>query len=228
MIVDETFDLTRLDLSNYTNLFMEAVYCPYKADPAFLKLHEAVPGHSPIKQQSYWHLYLMAKQSLAVDGAFVECGVFKGGSAAFLAKIADGSNKRLHLFDTFAGMPETDPARDPVHRKGDFSDVSVDDVRALVGHEDFVRFHEGLIPETFEAIKDSRIAFAHVDVDIYSSVLACCEFIYPRLSTGGVIVFDDYAHVTCLGARLAVDEYFSGARSVPLPLYTGQAVVVKV
>jgi O-methyltransferase len=162
------------------------------------------------------------------DGEFFECGVYKGGSASFLAKIINGSGKRLHLFDTFGGMPETNPMRDPVHEKGDFADVAIDEVRALVGHESFVHFHQGFIPETFAGMEDSRIAFAHVDVDIHRSVHDCCEFIYPRLALGGVMVFDDYGHVTCIGARQAVDEYFADKPSRPIPLYTGQAIVTKV
>lgn len=225
---DEQFDFSHFDLKHYNNFIFEGVYVPFRADANFLKLYSAVPSHSPIHEWSYYHLYLMALQSLNLDGDFFECGVFKGGSAAFLAKIISGHGKSLHLFDTFAGMPETNPMRDPIHEKGDFSNVAIAEVRALVGHDDFVHFHKGLIPETFAGMEDARIAFAHVDVDIHSSVLACCEFIYPRLSPGGVIVFDDYGHVTCIGARQAVDEYFADKRSRPIPLYSGQALVTKI
>ena len=40
----------------------------------------------------------------------------------------------------------------------------------------------------------------YVDVDIYASVLSCCEFFFPRLNPGGVMVFDDYGLITCAGA----------------------------
>jgi O-methyltransferase len=220
-------DLTQFDVSNYASFICEGVYVPYMADDAFKTLHATVPAHSPIKLWSYYFLYLLAKQSLNVDGDFFECGVFKGGSASFIAQLMDGSGKTLRLFDTFSGMPKCDATRDPVHIEGDFADVAIDEVRALVGHEDFVSLHQGKIPDTFAGI-DGLIAFAHVDVDIYRSVLDCCEFIYPRLSPGGVIVLDDYGHVTCMGARQAVDEYFADKRSRPIPLYTGQAIVTKI
>lgn len=223
----EEFDFSHFDLKHYANFICEGVYVPYSADSKFKELHATVPEHSPIKIWSYYFLYLMAKQSLNVAGDFFECGVFKGGSASFLARLMEGSGKRLRLFDTFRGMPVCDPMRDPVHVEGDFANVSIDEVRALVGHEESVSFHQGKIPDTFAGMSDCTIAFAHIDVDIYRSVIDSCEFIYPRLSPGGAIVLDDYGHATCIGARQAADEYFAGTPSAVIPLYTGQAIVTK-
>jgi hypothetical protein len=90
---------------------------------------------------------------------------------------------------------------------------------------DFIRIHAGFIPATFAGLDDSRVAFAHVDVDLYGSVLDCCRFIYPRLTAGGVMIFDDYGFRSCPGARKAVDEYFADKPEVVLVLPTGQAMV---
>ena len=76
-------------------------------------------------------------------------------------------------------------------------------------------------------MSDSRVAFAHVDVDVYQSVWDCCEFIYPRLTTGGVMVFDDYGFPTCPGARKAVDEFFANKPETPIILQTGQAIAIR-
>ncbi len=59
------------------------------------------------------------------------------------------------------------------------------------------------------------------------SVLDCCTFIYPRLTKGGFLIFDDYGFPTCTGARQAVDTYFADKQAVPLILSTGQAIVFK-
>jgi O-methyltransferase len=145
-----------------------------------------------------------------------------------LAQIVhDGSpTKRLHLFDTFEGMPETDHAND-LHRKGDFSDTTLTGVKSYVKQNDIAVYHQGFIPDTFRGLESSRIALAHIDVDIRQSVADCCDFIFPRLSIGGFLVFDDYGFPSCPGARQAVDTYFTGREIVPLVLPTGQAVIFK-
>jgi hypothetical protein len=80
-------DLTQFDVSNYASFIcsMSPIWLTTHS-----RQHATVPAHSPIKLWSYYFLYLMAKQSLNVDGDFFECGVFKGGSASFIAQLMDG------------------------------------------------------------------------------------------------------------------------------------------
>lgn len=182
-----------------------------------------------VSRESCHVLYQLALQALGVKGNFWECGVYKGGTATMLAEILfrnSNAKKRLCLFDTFEGMPDPDPDRD-FHKRGDFADTSLAAVKHSVGHEDLVSYYAGTIPDSFSALEYSQIALAHVDVDIYKSVLECCKFIFPRLSHGGFMVFDDYGFPSCPGARAAVDEYFLGTGLQPLVLPTGQAVVFK-
>src|ERR1700691_6704266 len=53
---------------------------------------------------------IMATQILrvprSIEGCVVECGSFKGGSAANLSLICDLCNRKLEIFDSFAGLPE--------------------------------------------------------------------------------------------------------------------------
>lgn len=173
-------------------------------------------------------LYTLLKQSLALEGDVVECGVYRGGTAAMMARVIgeSGLAKKLYLFDTFGGMPETDAARD-WHQEGDFSDTSLDEVKAFVNAPGIAEFRQGFIPETFAGLDALKIAFAHIDVDIYRSIINSVEFIWPRLASGGFIVFDDYGFDTCPGARQAVDDFFAPLPVEPLCLPTGQAVVFK-
>lgn len=172
-------------------------------------------------------LWTLAHQALASPGAFVECGVYQGGTARLLAEVLTHPNatRRLHLFDTFAGMPKTGDT--DLVQAGDFGDTNLERVKSVVGHADIAEFHPGLIPKTFASLTGLEIALAHVDVDIYRSVLDCCEFIYPRLVPGGFIVFDDYGFQSCPGARSAVDQFFQGRPERPLVLPTGQAIVFR-
>ena len=212
------------------NTYYRPLFSPWLGYGAFTGFYETARARSVVSADRCWVLYCLAVQSIAVRGDFWEWGVYKGGTAAMVAEILEkkstGGTKYLHLFDTFEGMPSTDPERD-FHLEGDFADTSIESVKAMVGHASLVKYHQGLIPKSFEGLEDRPIAFAHIDVDIYRSILDCCAFIYPRLSVGGFMVFDDYGFPTCPGARQAVDEFFEGTKSVPLVIPTGQAVVFK-
>ncbi len=203
---------------------------PWRGDGPFRDAYKQIGTRSLVQPEQAFILYSLARQALSVPGGFLEAGVYRGGTARLLRTLLEGDRagrpRQLHLFDTFAGMPATDPTRD-LHRQDDFADTSVEAVSGFVGKEDWIRYHAGRIPDTFRGQESLKLAFAHVDVDIYRSVLDCCEFIYPRLAQSGIMVFDDYGVASCPGARQAVDEFFSAKPEVPLVLRTGQAVVIR-
>lgn len=187
----------------------------------FRQAYEKIRPYTLVDEQRSHVLQKLATQATRLGGEVWECGVYRGGTAMLLSDVA--ADATLRLFDTFEGMPEVDTARD-CHRAGDFADTNVESVRQRVPR---ALFHKGFIPDTFAGLEDSQIAFAHVDVDLYRSVLDCCRFIYPRLLPGGFLIFDDYGFPTCFGARQAVDEFFLDKPEVPLVLPTGQALVFK-
>lgn len=65
---------------------------------------------------------------------------------------------------------------------------------------------KGLYEDTLSKKDKSPVAFAHIDCDWYDSVMVCLERITPRLSTGGVMIIDDYDAWS--GCKKAVDDYF--------------------
>jgi O-methyltransferase len=194
---------------------------------------EVAGPHTLISPDRLYVLYSLARQAAHLGNHWYECGVFRGGSAMLLAKLLAGHSthdgSQLHLFDTFSGMPETDPTRD-WHKTGDLGMTSVEAVRQLIeplARPGTIHLHVGLIPDTFAGLEDHRIAFCHCDLDIYRSILDCCAFSYPRLLPGGFLIFDDYGFPTCSGARAAVDEFFADKPETPLVLHTGQAIVCR-
>ncbi len=171
-------------------------------------------------------LHQFAIHTSGICGDAAEVGVYKGGTARLLSMTLKNTGKVIHLFDTFSGMPVADPVRD-IHRQGDFSDISIDKVKAYLKDCRNVRFHQGIFPETAGNLEDETFCLVHVDADIYRSVLDCCRFFYPRMQAGGIMVFDDYGFLTCPGAKDAVDEFFKQKPENPCYLPTGQCIVVK-
>jgi hypothetical protein len=173
-----------------------------------------------------YNLWRYGRMSLSVPGDFAEVGVFRGGGARVLREVKDG--RLLHLFDTFSGMPETDPTRDTTHKAGDFADASLEGVQRYLGAEG-IRYYPGFFPDTTRGHETAldRFAFVHLDVDIYQSTLDALRFFYPRLSPGGMIVTHDYSAQSCPGVAAAYDEFFADKPERVLPIWDSQAVVVK-
>lgn len=198
--------------------------------PEFRALMERVTPLTLVSPERCWMLWSLAQHCRQIPGNFMEAGVYKGGTAILLRAAIERAgapgDKKLRLFDTFAGMPETDAARD-YHKRGDFMDTDLVRVQGNVGTVDFIEYREGFIPDTFAGLEDEQFAFVHVDLDIYRSITDCCAFVYPRMTAGAVMVFDDYGFPGCPGARAAVDEFFADKPEHPLVLPTGQAVVIR-
>ena len=211
------------DLDLYRPLF-----APWEGEAGFKRLYDPIRAHTLVSPERCWLLLQLLRQALALPGDFAEFGVFRGGTALFAAGVLrDARDARtLHLFDSFAGMPVTSAGE--AFARGDFGQTSEAAVRALVAPTGaHVDFHVGFIPDTFKGVEIPRLAFAHVDVDLYQSVLDCIEFVYPRLVPGGIVVFDDYGFPSCSRAREATDQAFAGRREKPIYLPTGQALVIK-
>jgi hypothetical protein len=184
-----------------------------------------------------------------IEGAIVECGVWRGGSmmAAALTLQASGDIDRdLYLYDTYKGMsPPGEIDRDfkgvsaaSQLQRADRSEAeglwcvaSLEDVARNLYSTGYPRerihFIEGPAEETIPAVTPARIARLRLDTDWYESTKHELEHLVPLLRPGGVLILDDYGHWE--GARRAVDEYLS-QRNLPLLLnridYTGRIAVM--
>jgi O-methyltransferase len=162
-----------------------------------------------------------------IPGDIVECGVWKGGSMMAIARTlmhAGDQSRHLYLFDTYEGMTAPSdrdisaqgrPASDMLKNEDREDPQSVwciapiDQVRRAmdsVGYESSkVHFVKGRVEETLPSMAPERISLLRLDTDWYESTRHEMEQLFPRLSTGGVLIVDDYGHWQ--GARQAIDEY---------------------
>lgn len=161
-------------------------------------------------------LYDCAQDALRVDGEYWETGVFQGGSARMLAEVLRGRDRTLRLFDTFEGFKGLTQEDGDFGHIGWFSNTSLEMVKQFVD-ADFAFYYPGLVPETFAGLEGSKIAFAHLDTDLYEPIKAALEFVLPRLSPNGIIVVDDYGDSNWPGVRAAVCEAFDP--KFPVNLY---------
>lgn len=142
-----------------------------------------------------------------LDGDVVECGLGEGNTFAMLYDCIGRDMKRLSRtlwgFDSFEGWPEPNSSdaspRNP--KKGEwrvseemvvrrleesglyaaFPDVKVQIVKGFIGET---------LPRHFPS--DGRIAFLHLDLDLYPGYHDALEYLFPLVVKGGLVLFDEY------------------------------------
>jgi O-methyltransferase len=98
---------------------------PWNEDEVFAEIMSAVGDQTLVDPVRCYMIYQLAKQALKIKGDVAEVGVYKGGTAKLIASVFRKTKTKIHLFDTFQGMPDADPEKD-FHKKGDFGDTSLE------------------------------------------------------------------------------------------------------
>lgn len=164
-----------------------------------------------------------------LEGAYVECGVYKGGSVMNMAltQLNFGKPTHIYLYDTFEGMtPQGDfdinhagvPASKILKNPSKMCICGLAEVKknlSLTGYpQEFLHYRKGDVGVTLkEDGLPTRISLLRLDTDWYQSTKVSLEVLYPRLVRGGVLILDDYGYWK--GARKATDEYFASLDITP-------------
>lgn len=168
----------------------------------------AVKGHTMLPFRRLANLTTLALRVRAngVPGAFVECGVWKGGSGALLASLA-GPGRGTWLLDSFQGCREpssvdTSPRRSP---------LVAGEQAAPRRHAEHLLFEHLQLPRSAANIREGwiedeaptvapiiaqrgGIALLHIDCNSYASVLASLTAFYPLVNPRGIVVLDDLGY----------------------------------
>jgi O-methyltransferase len=168
-------------------------------------------------------IFTSVRDTTKIAGDVAEVGVYMGGSAKIICE-AKG-NRRLHLFDTFEGLPEKSETHDSARFHKNQYSCTLEPVKRLLNKYPNVFFYKGMFPSTAGPINDTPFSFVHLDVDLYDSTKNCLEFFYPRMNKGGVIISHDY--VNSKGVKTAFHEYFEHKPTPVLELADNQCLVMK-
>jgi O-methyltransferase len=181
-----------------------------------------------------------------IEGDFVECGVWRGGSmmaVAYALKSKGATGRKLFLYDTFSGMPP--PSVRDVRYDGETASgllatrtkdaplwayASLEDVTANLTSTGYpmenLRLIRGKVEDAIPREAPARICLLRLDTDWYESTRHELIHLYPRLERNGILVIDDYGHWR--GAKEATDEFFDQSKPAPFLHridYTGRLIV---
>jgi hypothetical protein len=220
--------------------------CAFMSDPTFRQSYEAVRGShlydaydSP--HTIAWRLNTLvwaARCGLSHQGAFVECGVFKGDMAWVVATVLGKAlhDRTFYLYDSFAGFSPAHSGPEDYPDNPGFFDFAnriykeaglYETVLAKFTGMPHVRVIRGFLPEALQIAMPERIAFLHIDLNSPAAEIGVLEVLFDRVVTGGVIVFDDYGWKIFHRQREAEDRFMADRGHTILELPTGQGLVVK-
>ncbi len=169
-----------------------------------------------------------------IVGAFVECGVAQGGTAAMLAlssqQLAE-KKRQFWFFDSYEGLPEPTEEDYKGTKAGEYIQPlvrasclgTIEQVGGLLFEnlgllEDDIHLVKGWFQDTVANHKEKMgpIAILRLDGDWYESTKIPLENFYDQITVGGYVIIDDYA--TCYGSQKAVDEFLE-ENSINTKLY---------
>ena len=153
-----------------------------------------------------------------VPGDLIETGVWRGGASIFMRAVLKAYNETdriVWVADSFQGVPRPNPTLYPADAGETFWKmphlvVPLEEVQRNFQRYELldsqVRFLVGWFRDTLPKAPIDRLAVLRLDGDLYESTMDSLNNLYPKLSSGGYVIIDDYALPTC---RAAVDDYRS-------------------
>lgn len=190
---------------------------PNRLRPALLA---RLTGTQP--SEAYFIVQALAK-CRDISGDICEFGVAQGETSALLATEIASGEKRLHLFDSFEGLPpptDKDRLQDDIFSLGSMEAYAgkmacpEDRVRkrmqAISFPESRISIHKGFIERLIheDPALPENVCFAYVDFDFYEPIRVALDFLHGVTSPGSIVIVDDYDYFST-GAKTAVDEFLA-------------------
>jgi len=156
-----------------------------------------------------------------IDGDVCEFGVAQGETSALIANEIRRGSRRLHLFDSFEGLPPPTGRDSLTHDIFSLGSIEAyagamacpeDQVQARLADVGFPRdrftIHRGFIEELIHRDRNlpSRVSFAYVDFDFYEPIAIALDYLHQVTRPGAIVIVDDYDFFST-GSKSAVDEF---------------------
>ncbi len=202
--------------------YLFGIYLPQAVIPYPSRTAEARTNINIIKK--------LFEKTIKLEGDIAECGVFRGNSIVPMGLYVKEMNltKKVYGFDSFEGFDDSitidlelggqDNAQKEI---GGFNATSLGGVVhkiKLFSLESHIKLIPGYFQNTLSHLNENTFSFVHLDCDIYTSYKVCLEFFYPRLTRGGIILFDEYNDPPWPGYNKAIDEFFLNKEETPIEI----------
>ncbi len=172
------------------------------------------------------------RHTLEVPGDIAELGVFRGLGLMTWANLLEtfcigDRTKIVYGFDNWSGFTELSPQDGSSNKQinkqvGGFSPgdswEELNEALAIFDRDRFIPWKprirlirgniESTVPQFLQQNPGIRFSLVHFDCDLYQPTKISLEHIWPRVSRGGIVLFDEYGIADWPGETQAVDEFF--------------------
>lgn len=201
--------------------------------------------HFPVLARRQWLKRFLAhnelfRMTLNVPGDIAEIGVFRGLGLMTWANLLEiycigDRTKTVFGFDNWTGFTGFDPkdgkTDEAIHKvTGGFSPgrhkeelldaIAIFDADRFIPWKPRIKLVDGDVEQSARRFVDDnpgvRFSFIHFDCDLYRPTKAALAAFWPRVTRGGVVLFDEYGIPDWPGETAAVDEFLADKPEVRL------------
>ena len=153
-----------------------------------------------------------------------QCDYFSGLTFFFIAHALKYKNINFEAFLYDSWSKFSFDGKEDIF---DYSYLSLDIVKKnLLEFRKVLTFNEGNIPEIFKnSSHPTKVDFLHIDLNSKEATLDSLNFFYEKISSDGVIIFDDYGRID--DEKEVIDKFFNNKKGNFISLPTGQAIFFK-
>ncbi len=174
-----------------------------------------------------------AAHAKRLPGDFVECGVNTGILSLAVCEYIDfnATGKKFWLFDTFAGIPESQVSPTEAKRvQWENEQVYFDCWE--IAQRNFANYPNahlirGIVPESLPQAQVEEVCYLSIDMNLAAPERAAIEYFWPKLVTGAVVILDDYGWHAFEEQKATMDEFAAQMGTEVMHLPTGQGLLVK-
>lgn len=230
-------------MANYTgDIITSGANTGFMADEKFISAYlecvKSDAGRLLGSDSSYdirWRIHTLlwaAKYAEKLTGDFVDCGAGFGLFASSILSYInlEGSNKKYYLIDTFDGLSNKYSSDFEIKRTGNsYTKHSSwhDEVIQKFSKYNNSIIIKGTIPDILSSIKIKEISFMSIDLNSTIPEKEALEYFWPKITNGGIIIFDDYGFPGHESQKESHDEFAAKNNLIIYTSPTGQGILIK-
>lgn len=201
--------------------------------------------HFPVLARRQWLKRFLAHnelflKTLEVPGDIAELGVFRGLGLMTWANLLEAycigdRTKTVYGFDNWNGFVKFDNEDGSQQENaykvlggfscGEYLDelenaINIYDADRFIPWKDRIKLVTGNIEESVPNFVEKnpgvRFSLVHFDCDLYKPTKVALEYLWPILSRGGIMLFDEYSIPDWAGETKAVDEFIEDKPNIKL------------